>query len=161
MIDQQVIGASAHALHQEVVSACADVRRSWVVLAGRLHVFHTEQAWKTLGYDSFTEWLGEPEIALKRAQAYLLVEAWQQLVIDRDIQPDRLAAADVSKVAVVLPALKRGEIDADGALADCEALSRSDLIERYRGRLDDHLDASRERTICPSCGSRVKPEALA
>lgn len=161
MTDQAAIAARAHDLHQEVVSACTAVKHSWVLLAGRLHAFHAAQAWELLGYDRFEDWLGTPEIGLKRAQAYALRDAWQQLVIDRGVQPARLAEADVSKVAVVLPALKRGEVETDVALADCESLSRSDLIDRYRGQLGGHLDPARERVTCPSCGSRVTPEALA
>lgn len=157
----QATGARAHSLHEQVVGACTAVKQSWVLLAGRLHAFHAEKAWDVLGYDRFEDWLGTPEIGLSRSQAYQFIEAWQQLVIDRDVQPARLGEADVSKVAVVLPALKRGEVKTDEALADCESLSRSDLIDRYRGRLTDHIDPARERVTCPSCGSRVVPEALA
>jgi hypothetical protein len=162
MPGQAVIDTRAHDLHMGVVGACQAVRKSWVLLAGRLHAFHTERAWEQLGYESFTDWLGEPEIGLRRAQAYLLVEAWQELVLDRSVQPDQLAEADVTKVAVVLPALRRAEVDVETALADCAALSRSDLAERYRpGHVSDSLDASAERAICPTCGTRVAPGALA
>ncbi|HTE63661.1 MAG TPA: hypothetical protein VK631_25110 [Solirubrobacteraceae bacterium] len=152
--------ARAYDLQVQVVAACSAVKQSWVLLAGRLHAFHTERAWEALGVESFTTWLGGPEVGLKRSQAYLLIDAWQHVVVDGGADPARLAAADVSKVAVVLPALKRGEVTVDDALADCEALSRSDLSDRYRGDPSARLDAETEPGWhqC-SCGNRHKEGA--
>lgn len=150
----------AHDLQVQVVAACTAVKQSWVLLAGRLHAFHAERAWETLGVESFTAWLGDPDVGLRRSQAYLLIDAWQHVIVDGDVDPERLAAADVSKVAVVLPALKRGDVTVDDALADCEALSRSDLADRYRGDPSARLDAETEPAwhVC-ECGNRHRAGA--
>jgi hypothetical protein len=142
----------AYDLEQQVVAACAVVRRSWAQLAGRLHEFFSIEGWKPLGYDSFAAWLGQPEIGLRRDQAYRLVEAWRELVVARGIEPGELERLDVTKVETVLPALRRGDVEADEALADIEVLSRSDLRIKYQ----EGDDAT--YVTCESCGSRIRPE---
>lgn len=140
----------AFTLQQQVVEQVAGQRSSWVALAGRLSDFHAGKGWTALGLESFNEWLGQPEISLSRAEAYAMISAWRELAVEREVDLDRLAKLDISKVAVVLPAIKDGRVDVDAALADCEALSRSDLRGEYQSK-----DAAEYR-LCETCGQRVK-----
>jgi hypothetical protein len=136
-------------LQAEVVAQVAGQRASWVALAGRLAKFHDQKAWLLLSHDTFNEWLGQPEISLTRGEAYAMIGAWHELVQERDIDLDRLAALDISKVAVILPAIRRGA-DVEKALSDCEILSRSDLRAEYQS--SEHA----EYRVCDACGSRIK-----
>jgi hypothetical protein len=141
--------AQAWDLQAEVVAQVAGQRSSWVALAERLTTFHAEQAWLLLSHDSFNEWLGQPEISLSRGEAYAMIGAWRDLVEDRHVDPTRLEGLDISKVAVVLPAIRRGG-DVDEILADCEILSRSDLRAEYQSA------EQTEYRVCEACGSKVK-----
>lgn len=136
-------------LQAEVVAQVAGQRASWVQLASHLAEFHAGEGWSALGHDSFNEWLGQPEISLPRAEAYAMIGAWRDLVVDRDVDPARLEALDVSKVAVILPAIRRGS-DVDEALSACETLSRSDLRAEFQS--PEHA----EYRVCETCGSRVR-----
>lgn len=158
---EQVSPVRAFDLQAAVLKDCQSMREKWVDLAGNLHAFHAAKAWTRLGADSFNEWVAQPEIALKRSQAYFLVEAWQELVVVRGAEPAVLKRADLTKMAVVLPALRRGDVDLEDALADCESLSRSDLRDKYVDG-DGRLDAEGEplHTQCPKCGSRVTVDQL-
>jgi hypothetical protein len=79
-----------------------------------------------------------------------MIGAWKELVVHGNVDPERLERLDVTKVAVVLAPLRRGEVEIDQALSDCEALSRSDLRAAYQ-------DVSHaEYRVCEACGSRVK-----
>ena len=137
-------------LQAQIVADISDLKRRWVRLAGNLHAFHGVRGWEALGVETFNEWLADPTVDLKRAQAYLLIQAWQVFVADCDVQPDRLGEVDLTKVQLVMPALKRGDITADEALAECEALSKSDLREKYRGEPHQHEGEQMEE--CPDCG---------
>lgn len=143
----------AFSLQEQVVEQVAGQRSSWVALAARLASFHSGRGWTALGIESFNEWLGQPEISLARAEAYAMIAAWRELVEEREIDPERLGALDISKVAVVLPAIKEGRVSVDQALADCEVLSRSDLRGEYQSK-----DAAEYR-LCEACGQRVKVTA--
>lgn len=139
-------------LQSEVVAQVAGQRASWVLLAERLAEFHAGQGWLALSHDSFNEWLGQPEISLSRAEAYAMIGAWRDLVVGRGVESSRLEGLDVSKVAVVLPAIRNGS-DVDEALSACAILSRSDLRAEYQS--SEHA----EYRVCDACGSKVKVAA--
>lgn len=147
--------ARAYDLEVEVVQCCSVIKSAWVRLAGRLHEFHRQQAWTLRSFGSFDEWIAQPEIGLGRSQARFLVEAWRELVLERGADVEALACLDMSKVQIVLPAVRKGDVELIEALADCASMSKSDLIAEYR---DSNVT---EKVKCPSCGTYVTPGALA
>jgi len=145
--------ARAFDLQAGIAADIAGMRRSWARLASRLHEFHAAQGWRSLGSETFNEWLAQPEIGLRRKHAYVLIQAWGEFVVTRDVPPAELDTVDLTKVETVLPALNRGEVDPEEALADCRALSRSDLREKYRGDPHRAIDPHAEPwEVCPDCG---------
>lgn len=137
----------------QVVAQVARQRGSWVALAERLYEFHAGEGWLALDPDStFHSWLGMPEISLSRTSAHAMIGAWLELFVKRNVDPTRLATLDISKVAVVLPAIRDGH-DLGETLADCEQLSRSDLRALYQS--SEHA----EYRLCEACGQKVKVTA--
>lgn len=143
-------GERAHELAQLIHEALDAERTSWVVLAGRLYGFHQARAWQTLGADSFTEWLGSPEVSLGRSRAYLLVAVWETFVVECNVPVGALFGLELSKFSHVVGPVHRGELVAEDALADVAALSRADLRVKY-ARLDAEDDGE-EPELCPTCG---------
>lgn len=139
----------AFALQAEIIGQRVVQMSTWVPLAEALHRFHLSRAWTTVGCETFNEWLGQPEVWISRAEAYGLISAHRELVIEHEIDPAHLAQLDPSKVQVVLPAIRRGA-GAWDALSDCQVLSRADLRKKYQ-QTDDA-----DYATCPQCGSRVK-----
>lgn len=134
------------------------IRQVWIALAGFLHEFYAAKMWEHLGHDKFEEWLGSPEIGLGRSQVYALIEAYEELVVKREVESSVLAELEATKIAVVLPALRKGEVELDVALADCEALSRSALREKY----GKSVPAERvPLTRCEECGCMRRPRSEA
>lgn len=120
----------AFELEARVVAARAVERRTWVTLAEWLTVFHQAEAWKQLGWDTFTAWIATPEVSLGRRQAYRLIQAWRWAG-ESGVSPETLELMDLTKLAVVIPALKAGRVELSEALDDVMLLSRSDLVEKY------------------------------
>ncbi len=152
----------AYKVEAKIKKGVGAIRQVWIALAGQFHEFYTEQMWVPLGHDKFEDWLGDPDIGLGRSQVYALVETYEELVVKREVDPADLAALEASKLAVVLPALRRGEVELEDALADCESLSRSALREKY-GKA---VPAPRiPLTECEECGkmcrAKTEPEAQA
>lgn len=134
----------------EVAAHVRGRRSTWVALAASLARFHAGRGWEALGIESFNEWLGQPEISLNRAEAYAMIGAWRELVVERGVEPEDLEELEVSKVAVVLKSIRSRTVPIDEALSDCEVLSRSDLRAKYQ-------DAeAAEYRLCEACGQRVK-----
>ncbi len=143
---------------EKVKKGLGAIREVWIALAAYLHEFHSEKMWEHLGYDRFDDWLGSPDIGLGRSQVYASIEAYEELVVKRDVDPAVLADLEATKIGVVLPALRRGEVDLETALADCEALSRSALREKY----GKQVGAERVPLIeCEECGCMKRPKSSA
>lgn len=148
----------AFEVESKIKKGCASIRQVWVALAAYLYEFHEGRMWELLDYDKFEDWLGSPEIGLGRSHAYALIETYAELVVKREVEQSTLADLEATKVAVVLPALRRGEVELEQALADCEALSRSALREKY-GKA---VSAERVPLIeCEECGCMKRPKSSA
>lgn len=143
----------ASVLDRDIRRVCQGIRRVWIHLAGDLYEAHSDRAWEVLGYDSFEAWLADPEIDLHPRHVYRMIQAWRELVVERSVPPESLEAVEVTKVSVVMPALRAGKVDVDAALSDAQTLSRSDLQERYTGDLDAPIAPENEEWHdCPDCG---------
>lgn len=148
----------AFAVEEKIKKGTGAIKQVWIALAGHLHEFYTERMWVSLGHEKFEEWLGAPEIGLKRSQTYQLIEVYEELVVKRGVPQEQLAELEMSKLAVVLPALRKGDVELEDVLADCEELSRSALREKY----GQAVPAERiPLTECEECGKmcRAKSEA--
>jgi hypothetical protein len=165
--EQERAVAAAYKLENEIVGAIKDIRAKWVDLAGFLYEFQQSKGWATLGYETLEHWLAGPDIEMSRRSFFALTEAHRELVVNHLVEPSRLVDIDMTKAMEVLPALRRGQVDVDTALADCEVLTRTDLRDRYspqvlpplqQGHVDDAPiqpdDFHYEK--CPSCGSKIK-----
>ena len=155
----------AYEVEANIRAVVTEMRKGWLILARELHRFHDLKMWRALGYRSFEEWCASPDIDIKRRTVYGLIEVWQQLVVDRGVDPAQLEGCNVSTVREVLPAVRRGQVPVEEALADVRSLSRNDIRERYdrapatsgpdtSTRYD--AEAEREFAICPTCGSRYE-----
>jgi hypothetical protein len=120
----------AEEIEQAVIRGTQAIRTAWVVLAKYLSEFHHQKMWEERDCDTFEEWLGTPEISLGRSQTYALIEIYRELVLKHGLDPETLTT-EPSKLAQVLPALRRGDVELAAALADAESLSRADLREKY------------------------------
>lgn len=144
----------AHELERAVVVGSLSARRAWITMAEALHAIKAEGLYELLGYERFTDWIATPEIGLKRSQAYALTAIYEELVIERRVPLDDLYYLEPSKVAEVLPAIRKGT-DLVEALADASVLSRSDLRAKYRG-IEPQSEEPVDIPVCPECGQLVK-----
>lgn len=158
--DQATLNRAAD-LDRDIREVCRRIRIVWVHLAGDLQEFHDDRHWETLGHDSFDAWLAQSDVDLQRRHAYRLIEAHRELVLRRELSPESIEDVEITKVAVVLPALKRGDVTVQDALADVRVLSRSDLAEKYSSVPGALLDAQTEPEAheCPECGRWHKAKA--
>lgn len=155
----------AQATEKKILSGCEAIRTVWIALAGQFYDFFEGKMWTDLGCETFNEWLGQPQIELGRTQVYGLIEAYREFVIERDVDPAELGGFDHSKLTVVLPAVRSGEVTLEEALSDCESLSRSDLRAKYQGELPEKTGegagagGKQELVQCVDCGKMREADA--
>lgn len=148
-------------LERQIVSSYRAVRAAWPHQAALLHTFHEDKAWLRLGYESLNDWLAQSDVPLSRSSYMLHVRLYEVFVVTHGLPVERLELVYVTKAREVLSAVRKGRVPPEKALADAEALSRSDLVEVYgKGRDPEHLEAELEpaRERCPTCGGWYVPE---
>jgi len=108
-----------------------------LMLGALLRAMHDTEAYRDLGYESFTEYVAQPELGMRKSWAYALTQA-AELVQATGLNPRDVSGVEVTKLAMVsrqaLQALEVGDREAAVALVEeAKVLSRSDL----RARLHD------------------------
>lgn len=166
--EQQARAAYAFAVEQGLKANVRKLRGMWVDICRDLYRFHQAQLWRDLGHQSFEHWLADPDLELERRWVYDQMAIYEQLVVQRGVDPERLKQLQVSKVREVLPAIRRGLVTLDEGLTDAGELRRSDLELRYRGKASDGVTAGPDTSTivrtedepewqrCKCCGSLVR-----
>lgn len=147
----------AHQDEAEIKAGLKDVRGGLWRTAKALYSFTENTGWTALGYESLGEWLADPDVTLTRSTYYRMLQAWTELHVLRKVPEDKLAALDLTKAHIALPALKRGDAPVDVIVADVEALGARDLREKYRGEGETIAVASDEDGE-PDVGGPEVPE---
>ncbi len=151
MADSPTGSASAdpYRLHQMILEAHRQAEDRLLVLGALLKVMHDTEAHRELGYESFTEYVAQPELGMRKSWAYALIQA-AELVQATGLNPRDVSGVEVTKLAMVsrkaLKALEMGDRDAALALVEeAKVLGRSDL----RARL--HEDGERASELEEDC----------
>jgi hypothetical protein len=135
--EQWVAEATVH--EHEVKAGLKEVRGGLWRAAKALYAFNEEVGWQALGYDTLGEWLGNPDVTLARSTYYRLLSAWHEFHVLRKIDEDTLKTLDLTKAAISLPALKRGEATVEEVMADVEALGARDMRVKYTHVPDEQV----------------------
>lgn len=155
----------AYALEEGIVQGIRNIRKEWVRLAAQLYEFHSGECWLALGYPSLEQWLATPDVELARSTFFTLTTTYRELVIEQMVPEELLATVDLTKAREIVPAVRRGQVDARTAIADCEALTRTDLLDKYArvpALQKQHVEDEPVRPddfhyeSCPHCGQRMK-----
>jgi hypothetical protein len=119
------------AIGERIKQGVRNQRQSLWDLAQALHEFDQENGWTALGHDKLVDWLADPEVSMTQSTFYRLVGVYRDLVIQRAVPLSTLRGLDSSKVAIVLPQIRKGKVSTQEALSDVEALGASDLRTKY------------------------------
>jgi hypothetical protein len=128
--EHDVLVQQAHAHQEQLTLGLRKGREAAWQVAEAVSLFYEERGWELLGYDSLPEWLAQPEISMPKTTFYRYRDIWNTMKA-RQVDASTLARLDQSKMAIVLPALRKGRVSTQDAIADVEALAASDLREKY------------------------------
>jgi hypothetical protein len=145
----------------EIKQMIHHIRTSWIELAAKLYDFMEAEHWRSLGHDSVQEWMAQADVGLEWRQVYAYIQAYREWIVKRNVDPSRVADIAIGRLREVTPAVQRGLMATEDALADAESLSVNDLRDRYKNvkvAVESALDADTEPRYftCSSCGSRVR-----
>jgi hypothetical protein len=100
-------------------------------LAQRLHDFDEEAGWLALGYDTLGAWLADREVDLTESTYRRLLRVYRETAVLRGLPLPTLEALDLSKVDIVLPAVKEGRARLGPALEDAATKTARQLRKEY------------------------------
>jgi hypothetical protein len=142
--EQDERARECYALQSQITASLRAGRAAMWALAEALHKFDEANGWTALNYESLRHWLADPEIGMKRATYYRLVGQWRELVVVRQVDVSTVLELDVSKVQVVMPAVKAGRVTLEKALEDVQEMGKADLREVYYGEKDAPVSPERQ-----------------
>lgn len=135
--------------HQELKEVRKYAAMLWYKQGEILDEIQREKHYEYLGYNTFTEYLGSPELGISERSAYRSMGAYKAQ-IELEIDDTALLEAGVSKFEMIRPFLN--EKNKDELLNMAATLSRSDLDIRLHQMYDG--DDIPEWCTCEACGHR-------
>lgn len=121
----------AHENYEKTVQARANIEGNFIVLGILLQENQRDALYKFLGYDTFNEYLGTPELGFKRSTAYKLIALINLYVDKLKVPANRLIGVGSTKLDAISRVV---ENDVEGWLSKAEHLSKSSLDEEIDGR---------------------------
>ena len=129
--EQEARVAECAALDATVRASIRGGREAMWAMARAAYEFNEQMAWTALGFDTLTDYLGQPEIEMSYSTFRRLARVWREVVVLRGTDLPTLEGLDPSKVDIVLPAIKQGRGQLHDVLRDVEALGARELRDRY------------------------------
>jgi hypothetical protein len=150
-------GEESHAIHTLILGALDRGRAAVWDLAEQFYELYERRGWLALGYETLVDYLAQPEVAYGETAFWQLVRLHERLLIQGGLDPNRVHRLEWTKARVVMKALAAGNVGIEDAVADIEALSRSDLIEKYKQQPSSNPQAS----LDPGPDETASPPVLA
>lgn len=114
-----------------------------------LKINRDRKYYKTLGYETFEEYLGTPEISLSRGYVYKLIKNYELWVQKYNVSPAKLQGIDTEKLYLV--GIVSNKNDYEEWLEKAKVLSRSDIRGLIKGEDYEY------KVTCPKCGWEFTP----
>jgi hypothetical protein len=121
----------AHSNYEKTIQARANIEGNFIVLGLLLQESQKDSLYKFIGYDTFNEYLGAPELGFKRSTAYRLISLINLYVDKLKVPAVRLIGVGSTKLGAISKVV---ENDVEGWLSKAEHLSKSSLDEEISGR---------------------------
>lgn len=144
--DDEILGERAHLNYGGILEAKGQVGRDFLVLGRLLKENRDKRYFHALGYETFEDFLGSPDIAMSRSMVFDLIRA-VEVFIDKLARPiEELAAIGISKLTTVAKDDKEGQPlvlqDVEEWMGKAKELSRSDLQEEAEPFLPERVRRS-------------------
>lgn len=143
--------ALAWEAHTQLMRGKQVVRFALIDIAEACWQIREQKLWRQIGtdYEKIEDYLASPEVNLTKTVFYDAADIWKTVVLEHGVDATRLGAIDRSKLSIVLPKLKAGEVTVEKALTDAEVLGARDLRAVYRDQVPPA-----ETQKCPTCGKQ-------
>lgn len=123
---QKIQTTQAFRIHRELVNLKNTVETSGLYMGKLLYEIQENLLYLKLGYDTFEQYLADPELSFKRATAYNLKKTYKQWVLDYGFPIEEVGTIGFERL------LEAGKVATeetkDSWLTKAKELSRGDLM---------------------------------
>ena len=148
-MDSSQIADEAFNNHQIIIKIKQSITKNFWNLAVMLKINRDRRYYKTLGYETFEEYLGTPEISLSRGYVYKLIKNYELWVQKYNVSPAKLEGIDSEKLYLAGTLTTKNNYEE--WLEKAKALSRSDIRSLIKGEDYEY------KVTCPFCGREFTP----
>ena len=148
---EELTGTKANTNYKQTITLKNCITKNLLQL-GRLLIESKENEYFKAYADTFTEYLGTPEISLSRSFAFKIMFNYTKWVIELGISQAKLEHIDSEKLYLV--GVQADEGNYEEWLERAKTLSRSDIREmvgEVRGGSTTQVEEYKQ-VVCPSCG---------
>lgn len=126
-MEQGIVIGRAQQVHQEIIRCKEVLTEGFLYLGQKLCECQKERLYLQLGYETFEEYLADPEIQvfIKRAWIYELMKAYRVFIQQHNIDIEMLKQIGITKLTVIAPIVNKE--NADELLEQAKTLTVSDL----------------------------------
>ena len=152
----EIIAEIAFKNHQDIISVKNRIGKDLLGLASLLTINHDNRYYKTLGYDTWEEFLATPEISMSRFFAYKLMQIDRVWVNKFGVSPAKLQGIDSEKLYLMGTMINESftNEEIEERLEQARTLSRSDVKQLKSGK--EYEYERYKMVICPKCGHEFK-----
>ena len=148
-MDSSQIADEAFTNHQLIIKIKQSITKDFWNLAIMLKINRDRRYYKTLGYETFEEYLGTPEISLSRGYVYKLIKNYELWVQKYHVSLAKLNEIDSEKL--YLAGMIATKDNYNEWLEKAKTLSRSDIKSLIKGEEYEY------KVTCPFCGREFAP----
>jgi len=145
----QEITDEAFTNHQLIIKIKQSITKDFWNLAIMLKINRDRKYYNILGYSTFEEYLGTPEISLSRGYVFKLIKNYELWVQKYNVSPAKLQGIDAEKL--YLTGIVATKEDYEEWLERARVLSRSDIRGLIKGEEYEYW------VKCPQCGYKWQP----
>jgi len=121
----EIMAGEAWERHQRILKLRDDAMSSWWGLAEELYLFYTKKEYEQLGYETYEDYLEDPEVDIGKTMGYVLKQSYEKMIIQLAFRPAEMIGVNLSKLEKLLPHItEENKIE---LLAQARTLKRYDL----------------------------------
>ena len=148
-MDSSQIAEEAFTNHQLIIKIKHSITKDFWNLAIMLKINRDRKYYRTLGYETFEEYLGTPEISLSRGYVFKLIKNYELWVQRYHVSLAKLNEIDSEKL--YLAGIVANKDDYEEWLERAKTLSRADIRSLIKGSDYEY------KVTCPKCGFEFSP----
>ena len=116
--------------HELILTAIKEISLRWLFLGHLLFENKENKFWENLGYESFREYLGQPEFGYKQAVLYRFAQLYDIYCQKLGYKPEQLADVSYDRLFMIKDKILEG--DKEEWLSKARTLSQGDLALEVR-----------------------------